>query len=154
MKYLISLTTLLLCISSPAKADRYYLPTNPVFQEECGACHVTYPPQMLDANAWRAVMANLPNHFKVDASLDEKRRTTITELLVSNAGGRKTGATVDDTGKPILRITETARFIRKHHEVRPAVWQRASIKSPANCSACHPQSAAGDYSEHAIRIPK
>ncbi len=140
--------------SLPAQADRYPVPKNPVFDEECASCHLAFPPQMLDANSWRAMMNDLTKHFGTDASLDEKRRVAIADFLNANAGGRKTGVTIDATGKPLLRITQTERFIRKHREVSPAVYQRASIKSPANCTACHANAAAGDYEERGIRIPK
>jgi hypothetical protein len=100
------------------------------------------------------MMNDLTKHFGTDASLDEKRRLAIADFLSSNAGGRKTGVTIDAAGKPLLRITQTERFIRKHREVSPAVYQRASIKSPANCTACHANAAAGDYEERGIRIPK
>jgi hypothetical protein len=52
----------------------------------------------------------------------------------THSGGRKTGTTVDASGKPLLRITETARFEKKHREIAAATWKRASIKSPANCT--------------------
>ena len=149
-----SLLALLASLALPAHADNYSLPKNAAFEEECASCHMAYPPQMLDANSWRAVMNGLPKHFGTDASLDEKRRIAITDFLVANAGGRKTGDTRDAQGKPLLRITETARFAKKHREIAAATWQRASIKSPANCTACHAQAAAGDYNERSIRIPK
>jgi hypothetical protein len=115
---------------------------------------MAYPPQMLDANSWRAMMNGLSKHFGSDASIDEKRRIAITDFLVAHSGGRKTGDTRDAQGKPLLRITETARFDKKHRDIAAATWQRASIKSPANCTACHVQAAAGDYNERSIRIPK
>ena len=135
-------------------ADQYKLPNAPVFKEECGSCHLVFPPQMLDAESWRGVMAGLPEHFGTDASVDEKQRLLITDILMSHAGGRKTGDTVDAMGKSLLRISETARFIRKHRDIQPTVWRRASIKSPANCSACHTQASTGQYSDHNIKIPK
>lgn len=154
MIHRIALPVLLAALALPAHADRYNVPKHAAFEEECASCHMAFPPQLLDAGSWRAVMDGLPRHFGTDASLDEKRRIAIAEFLVANAGGRKTGATVDAAGKPLLRVTETARFVRKHREVAAATWQRASIKSPANCAACHPQAVAGDFNEHAIRIPK
>jgi nitrate/TMAO reductase-like tetraheme cytochrome c subunit len=150
----IALPVLLVALALPAHADNYSLPKNAAFEEECGSCHMAYPPQMLDANSWRAVMNGLPKHFGSDASIDEKRRIAIADFLVAHSGGRKTGDTRDAQGKPLLRITETARFEKKHREIATATWQRASIKSPANCTACHAQAAAGDYNERSIRIPK
>ncbi len=149
-----SLLALLASLALPAHADNYSLPKNAAFEEECASCHMAYPPQMLDANSWRAVMNGLSKHFGSDASIDEKRRIAITDFLVAHSGGRKTGDTRDAQGKPLLRITETARFDKKHREIATATWQRASIKSPANCTACHVQAAAGDYNERSIRIPK
>ncbi len=150
----IALPVLLLALALPAHADNYSVPKNAAFEEECASCHMAYPPQMLDANSWRAVMNGLSKHFGSDASIDEKRRIAITDFLVAHSGGRKTGDTRDAQGKPLLRITETARFDRKHREITAATWQRASIKSPANCTACHVQATAGDYNERSIRIPK
>ncbi|MDP1612060.1 MAG: diheme cytochrome c [Sulfuritalea sp.] len=148
------LAALLLTTALAAQADSYRLPKNPVFEEECGSCHLAFPPQMLHADSWRAMMGDLSRHFGSDASIDEKRRVAITDFLVANAGGRKTGTTRDAQGKPLLRITQTARFERKHGEITAATWQRPSIKSPANCAACHPRAADGEYSDHWVVIPK
>jgi nitrate/TMAO reductase-like tetraheme cytochrome c subunit len=149
-----ALPVLLVALALPAHADNYSVPKNAAFEEECASCHMAYPPQMLDAGSWHAVMNGLSKHFGSDASLDEKRRIAIADFLVAHSGGRKTGDTRDAQGKPLLRITETARFERKHREIAPATWQRASVKSPANCTACHRQAAAGDYNERSIRVPK
>lgn len=144
------LLALLALGAAPAHADRYSVPKNPVFQEECGGCHLAYPPQLLDAGSWRAVMNGLPKHFGTNASLDPARHTVITDFLVQNSSRDIR----DVLGKPLLRITDTARFVRKHDEVSPAVWQRPAIKTASNCAACHPQAAEGRFSEHDIRIPK
>lgn len=152
MKRLIPAVLLVLAMS--AHADNYRLPKHAAFEEECASCHMAFPPQMLHADSWRAMMGDLSRHFGSDASLDEKRRVAIADFLVANANGRKTGTTRDAAGKPLLRITETARFEKKHREIAAATFKRASIKSPANCRACHRQAVAGDYSERSINIPK
>ena len=36
---------------------------------------------------------------------------------------------------------------------RPAVWQHASVKSPANCAACHTGAAQGDFDDDRLRMP-
>ena len=138
----------------PASADNYAMPKNPLYTEECASCHMAYPAQMLDGRSWQALMGGLSKHFGTDASLDEKRRVAIADFLQANAGGRKTGVTADAAGKPLLRISETARFVRKHREVAPATFSRASIKSPGNCSACHTRAEAGDFEERNVTIPK
>jgi mono/diheme cytochrome c family protein len=154
MRYPIVFSAFLATLVLPAHADNYSVPKNPAFEEECTSCHLAYPPQMLHADSWRTMMNTLSKHFGTDASLDEKRRVAIADFLVANAGGRKTGATRDAQGRLLLRITETARFEKKHREISAATWQRTSVKSAANCAACHTRAAAGDYSERSIIIPK
>lgn len=143
------LALLLIALALPAWADRFSVPKHAAFEEECASCHLAYPPQLLAAASWRALMENLPRHFGVDASLDENRRLVITEFLAKNAG-----RAARTSGKPLLRITETPWFRHEHDEIAASTWQRAAIKSPAHCAACHTQAASGDFRERNIRIPK
>lgn len=156
MKKLLPL--LFLFAGLPAQADRLPVASNPLYLEECGACHLAFPPQLLDTASWRQVMEGLPGHFGTDASLDpannHERRRAIADFLDRNGGGRKTGVTADAQGKPLLRITETAYFHRKHRNIAPATFERAAIKSAANCTACHAGAADGNYSERAVRMPR
>lgn len=154
MKLRLTLIALFATLALPAHADRLPAPGNPLYLEECGACHLAYPPQLLDAHSWLHVMNGLPRHFGTDASLDEKRRTAIADFLGRNAGSRKTGTTADAKGQPLLRISDTAYFRRKHRELDPSSWKRASIKTPANCAACHRGAAKGDYDDDSVTIPK
>lgn len=147
------LLLLLALLALPAHADRYAVPHNALFEEECASCHMAYPPQMLSADSWRAMMKNLSHHFGSDASIEESRRLVITDFLVSLAGGRKTGDTRDAQGRPLLRITETERFLRKHRKIDDAVWRHPEVKSRANCTACHTAAASGSYSDDDVRIP-
>jgi nitrate/TMAO reductase-like tetraheme cytochrome c subunit len=139
--------------SLPALADNYSLPKNVAFEEECTSCHIAYPPQMLDAHSWQHMMNDLAT-----TSAPTPRSTT-SAVPPSPTFWRRIPAAArpaarSTPGKPLLRITETARFEKKHREIAAATWKRASIKSPANCTACHRQAAAGDYSERSINIPK
>ena len=127
------------------------VPLPPAYQSECGACHVAYPPGMLPAASWRRLMGDLPHHFGSDASLDAPTLTQLSGWLDANAGR---GKRVDRVPPPEDRITRSAWFERKHDDVAAATWKRPSIKSPANCAACHPRAAEGSFDEHAIRIPR
>ena len=123
---------------------------NAKFQQECAGCHMAFPAGLLPAASWRKVMSGLDKHFGVDASLAPAEVTEITDFLVKNASNRWSANTSP------LRITESAWFKSKHNdrEISPAVWKRASIKSPANCLACHAGADKGNFDEHSIRIPK
>jgi hypothetical protein len=94
-------------------------------------------------------MSGLSKHFGTDASLDPKTQTELTIWLLKNATTRQK---YSETA-PENRITKTSWFIRKHDELNVAVWKRASIKSPANCGACHIDAASGVFSEKNIKIP-
>jgi mono/diheme cytochrome c family protein len=123
---------------------------NAKFQQECAACHMAFPPGLLPAASWTKMMAGLDKHVGVDASITPAEATEITRYVTQNASNRWTANTAP------LRITDAAWFKAKHNsrEVVPEVWKRASIKSPANCAACHTEAAKGDFNERNIRIPK
>jgi len=119
------------------------------YEAECASCHMAYPPGLLSEQSWKNVMSSLSKHFGTDASVDAKTQAEITNWLTKNAATRQK---YSETA-PENRITKTSWFIRKHDEVRPDVWKRAGIKSPANCGACHIDAAKGVFSENNIRIP-
>lgn len=119
------------------------------YETECASCHMAYPPALLSEQSWKNVMSGLSKHFGTDAAVDPKIQAEITNWLVKNATTRqKYSETAPDN-----RITKTSWFIRKHDEVKPDVWKRAGIKSPANCGACHTDAAKGVFSERSIKIP-
>jgi hypothetical protein len=126
------------------------VPLLPQYKQECVACHMAFPPGMLPAASWKRLMSNLPNHYGTDASLDSATVKSLSTWLDANAGTYKRVSEVP----PQDRITRSAWFIRKHDEVGSSVWKRASIKSAANCAACHTRADQGDFNEHAVRIPK
>lgn len=121
------------------------------YRDECGACHVAYPPQLLPAASWREVMRTLDRHFGTDASLEPPQAAAIVDGLVAQARRRPEAAS---RGGPVLRITETAWFRHEHDEVPPRLWKAPAVKSPANCAACHRRAEAGDYDERSLRLPK
>jgi hypothetical protein len=125
-------------------------PLLPAYKTECSGCHVAYPPDMLPAASWRRVMDNLPHHYGTDASLDPATAKKLSAWLASHAGNVHTSsaAPVGD------RITQSTWFVRQHREVSTATWKRASIRSAANCSACHAQADQGVFNEHEVRIPR
>lgn len=150
MKLFPLLILALAAASAQAEQSRFNV-NHPKYQQECSSCHVAFPPQLLSATSWRAVMNGLDKHFGTDASLEPVDRADILRFLESNAGRQ----TVSADGKPLLRISETRWFVREHSEELPRdIWKHPSIKSPANCVACHTGAARGDYSERNLQLPK
>lgn len=126
------------------------VPLLPLYQQECAACHIAYPPGMLPAASWQRLMNNLPRHYGTDASLDPEAVKQLTAWLTAHAGTYKRVR----EEPPEDRITRSAWFIRKHDEVSAATWKLPAVKSAANCAACHTRADQGDFNERYIRIPR
>jgi len=104
------------------------------WQEECGSCHVAYPPQLLNSEDWQLLMRGLDKHFGANATLDAKDNKQILGFLQRNAGsGERYGSTS-------LRISDTPWFKREHRSISATEWTNPKVKSKSNCSACHGKS--------------
>lgn len=133
-----------------ADSDRL-MPRNvpKAYTQECAACHTAYPPALLPAASWKRVMSGLDKHYGTDASLDDATVQSLGTWLQTHAGGyrRVTDAPPED------RITRSAWFVRKHRELNPSIWQHTSIKSAANCIACHTGADKGNFDDDSVRLP-
>jgi hypothetical protein len=141
----------MLAVAAADASDRAAAaPPNATYESECGSCHVAYPPRLLAAPAWERIVKGLDKHFGTDASLDATTAGTIRAYLDTYA--QPAGSKRYDPGA--ARITETRWFRKEHDEIAAGVFRRASVASPANCAACHPQAARGQFNEHDVRIPR
>lgn len=138
---------LALAAGSAYAGGHVYYSTNPEWKAECGSCHVAYPAELLPASSWRKLMAGLNDHFGTDASLDAKTTQSITRFLEANSAGEHKHA--DTT----IRITETWWFRHEHDEVPARTWKNPTVKSPANCAACHTRTEQGDYRKRTLNVP-
>ena len=134
--------------------------TNPLYTEECGSCHMAYPPGLLPARSWDRVMLELENHFGDNAELDVDTRRTITRFLLTNSAdkseyrrSKKFSRSVNLDEAP-MRITEIPYFKHEHDEI-PArlVTGNDKVNSFSQCDACHKQADQGRFDEHNARIP-
>jgi len=125
------------------------LKLNPKMAQECSTCHIAYRPNFLPTSSWKQVMGALDKHFGTDASLPAADHKEVTDWIVAHS--QEIG-----TPPPDNRITRSFWFTRKHgtNHIKADVWSRDSVKSPANCQACHVNAAQGDFNEHNIRIPR
>jgi nitrate/TMAO reductase-like tetraheme cytochrome c subunit len=112
--------------------DKVKLPTNALYNAECGSCHVPFPTRLLSANEWSKITARLDKHFGVDATVDDATLKQLNQYLSANSAAKdRTMASADK----LPRITESRWFIKEHNEVAAKAWKR--VKSPSNCAACH-----------------
>ena len=119
------------------------------YTTECAACHAAYPPGMLPARSWARIMSGLDKHYGTDASLDAATVKQLSSWLQTNASTDKRVA----EAPPQDRITRSAWFERKHRQIEPTVWKHASVKSAANCAACHTGADQGNYDDDNLRFP-
>jgi len=138
--------------TSPARADdkaRMPAVVPQAYTQECGSCHIAYPPGLLPARSWQRLMTGLDAHFGSDASIDAAATQQLSQWLQAHAAtSRKRRAE-----PPQDRITRADWFARKHRRVDRAVWAHPSVKSAANCAACHPGAERGDFDDDDLRTP-
>ena len=134
---------------------------NATYSQECGSCHMAYPPGLLPPQAWAQIMTPeaLANHYGDDASLSEELRTEISTFLGANAANVMlqmvpSGASNAGAASSLPRITESVDFKREHDEI-PArlVTGNPEVGSFSQCNACHRKAAEGNYDERWIDIP-
>ena len=136
---------------APARADSARMPAAvpKAYMQECGACHIAYPPGLLPARSWQRLMAGLDAHFGSDAALDPDTAQPLSQWLQANAATSRKRR----TEPPQDRITRADWFVREHRRIDPAVWSHPGVKSAANCAACHPGAERGDFDDDDLRTP-
>ncbi len=136
---------------APALADGNLQPRQalPIYKQECAACHLAYPPGLLPARSWTQIMSGLDKHYGSDASLDPTAVQQISRWLQTEAGTYKRVAEAPAEN----RITRSAWFVSKHRKLDPQVWKHASVKSAANCAACHTGADKGDFDDDGVTLP-
>lgn len=128
-------------------------PLDATYKEECGSCHLAFPPQLLAPASWREIMAGLARHFGTDASVDPAKARALAGYLDANAGRSERFAAAGN-----LHVSRTPWFGKEHRNghdgLTAAIWSSPAVKSPANCGACHQGAEGGDFSERNIRLPR
>ncbi len=140
----ITLALVLLSLSSARAAT-----PQQTYTSQCGACHMAYPPTLLPARSWKAIVAGLANHFGEDATLGRKDTATISAYLAENAADGPLGDSrflegVSASMTP-ARITDMP-FWRVIHArlLRPGVGTGPGIRKAAECNRCHGMSGGED----------
>jgi hypothetical protein len=146
----LALLALVAGMSARADGGRPMPPNVPAaYAQECASCHLAYPPGLLPARSWQRLMGGLDKHFGSDASLDAATLQQIDRWLQAHAGNYKRA----NDAPPQDRITRSAWFERKHRKIDPAVWKLPSVKSAANCAACHTTADRGAFDDDHLQVP-
>lgn len=137
-----------------AGGNHFYAPVSEkTTADECGSCHLAFPPSMLPAASWKKMMGELDRHFGEDASIDADTGALITRYLTANAGDasgiRYSAKLLRDVapGAAPQRITELPKWKREHREISAAEWADPKVVSKANCAACHTDAKLGYFDD-------
>ena len=134
---------------------------NPIYKEECGSCHMAYPPGLLPGRSWEKIMTSVEDHFGENAELDSVSAAELTRYLVDNSAdagpnyhrSRKITRNLSNESTP-LRITELVYFLHEHQEIPDRlIAANPEVGSLSNCNACHQKAELGSFSEREIHIP-
>jgi hypothetical protein len=132
---------------------------NENYKNNCGGCHLAYPPELLPAASWNRILTRLEDHFGESLSLDDLTKEDIKKYLVESdadrAGTETAGKILRSLGGSLpVRITQVPYIRKKHREISPQVFKRQSVGSFSNCSACHKGAEQGDFDDDRAAIPQ
>lgn len=136
------------------------LPENDLWRKVCGECHLAYHPSLLPARSWKKMMLEQDEHFEETLDLDNESVEIISEFLLTHAAEShwtKTAWKMDHSipmDQAPQRITETSYWLQRHRMLTAEIWQFPSVKSKANCNACHWDAQAGTFEAAAMYLPQ
>ena len=122
-----------------------------IYLDECGACHLAYPPGLLPEPSWRLLLAHLDDHFGDNAELGEDERLHLEKYLRDEAlqYGKPTTMSrmlrnlPDD---PFIRITELPNFILDHQTSVVNINAETTVGSGlGDCEVCHTNALQGRF---------
>jgi len=132
-----------------------------LYAEECGSCHMVYPPALLPEQSWVKLMGGLEKHFGDNAELDSEIQTKIERYLYVRSADKNRYSVLSKLSRSmsrnniVIRATELPYFKRQHDEIsKRSVVNNPKIKSFSNCIACHTGAERGEFDEDDVRIPR
>ena len=115
------------------------------YRQDCGACHMAYPPGLLPARSAVRLISGAADHFGVRLDLSPARQDALLEYMVSHAAdgavhryARPLMHSVRASEPGPLRLTDIP-YIRKIHRSVPANGKFAA------CGGCHPRAEEGRF---------
>ena len=132
---------------------------NQIYIDECGACHFAYQPELLPSGSWDKILAGIEDHFGETVDIDKESKKTITDFLKTNSAEHSREKRAVKIMRSLgsntpMRIAEIPYIQAKHRKINQDVFQRESIGSLSNCSACHVTAEKGIYEDDDVKIPQ
>lgn len=133
-------------------------PLDPTYAEECGSCHMAYPPSLAPNARWIAILANLSDHFGEDASLKPNVVAQIRAYLTTNAAEKWDTRAAHELQRSNpqdpLRLTATPFWIRTHRGIPDSVFKSRAVGAKGACEKCHSDASMGRFDPQDIHIPE
>jgi hypothetical protein len=133
-------------VSVPADAPSSY-------RECAGSCHVAFPLQVLSADHWQKIMANLDEHYGDKAVITDKANREITNFVARNADTNGYSSRADSPNRPLPKLTKSSWFAHAHHTITNTLYSSPRVRSSSNCGACHTQAGQGSFLASEVRLP-
>ena len=131
---------------------------DPMFAEQCGACHLALPPSLAPAATWNGILSDLAHHFGADATLSADQVAHIRAWLDANAAEHWDNLPSHLLRRPAadgsLRITDTPGWRRTHRHIPDAVFAMKPVYRRSDCEECHADAATGRFAPQRIAIPE
>jgi cytochrome b len=132
-------------------------PLDPIYAQECGSCHMAYPPSLVPGPRWVAILANLSDHFGEDASLEPDIAHIRTYLTTNSAEKWDTRAAhelaLPDPEDP-LRLTAGPFWTSVHRHIRESVFTSKAVGAKSACDKCHADAPTGRFDPQNTRVPE
>ncbi len=103
---------------------------DPMFEEQCGACHLAFPPSLAPTSTWDDILADLQHHFGADATLSAEQVAHLRAWLDLNAAERW-----DTLPSHLLRVPAADGSLRITGYARLAAHAPAHPGSPVRREA-------------------
>ncbi|MCP3687247.1 MAG: hypothetical protein GY784_02430 [Gammaproteobacteria bacterium] len=142
--------------SGESDSHRFYQgKQNPVYLEECGSCHMAYPPQLLPGKSWQKMLQGLEDHFGENAEVDLATSSAIASYLQEASRSNSYKKMFRNLGnRSPLRITELPYFKHEHDEIPSRfIADNDKLSSLSQCDACHQDAQRGQFDEDDVIIP-
>ena len=131
---------------------------DPTYAQECGSCHMAYPPSLAPSGRWIAILANLSDHFGEDASLNPDVATQIRAYLTMHAAEKWDTRAAHELQRASpqdpLRLTATPFWLRTHRGISESVFKSRAVGAKGACEKCHSDASTGRFDPQDIHIPE
>jgi cytochrome b len=131
---------------------------DPVYAEQCGACHLAYSPSLAPASTWRGILADLQHHFGQDATLSAAQVAHIRAYLIANSAEHWDSYPARMMLRPAAngsrRLTDAPGWQRMHRGIPEAVFRSKAVYRRSACDACHTDAASGRFAPQRIVMPE